>query len=190
MKATEILAKEHTLILQALETFKLAKEKLENGEHPEKVFFEKAVEFSREFSDQFHHFKEEYILFGLLAKKKDGALDLEMGALRYQHERNRFFLKNIEQSIDGYGLGNEIVTTTLLENLASYISILRRHIHKEDHLFFKLAEQELSQDEHRLLLEQFELEDQNTGRQKIYEHSKRLVAEMRSLINYVSNQPY
>ena len=107
MKATEMLANEHRLMLKALDTFTLAKKRLENGEHPEALFFKKAVEFSKTFSDKFHHFKEEFLLFGLLAQKKDGALDLEMGALRYQHERNRFFLKNIEQSIDGYDLNND-----------------------------------------------------------------------------------
>ncbi|MBW2178205.1 MAG: hemerythrin domain-containing protein [Deltaproteobacteria bacterium] len=182
MKATEILAKEHHLILRALDTFTLAKAKLENGDYPEMMFFKKAVEFSKIFSDEFHHFKEEYLMFGLLAQKKNGALDLEMGALRYQHERNRFFLKNIEHSIDGYNLHNEIAITTLLENLASYISILRRHIHKEDHLFFKLADQELTQAEHNTLTDQFLLEDQNADGHEIYERSRNLVDEMQTMI--------
>ena len=182
MKATEILANEHRLILKALDTFTLAKKRLENGEYPEGVFFKKAVEFSKTFSDKFHHFKEEFLLFGLLAQKKDGALDLEMGALRYQHERNRFFLKNIEQSIDGYDLHNEIATTTILENLASYSSILRRHIYKEDHIFFKLADQELNQEEQESLLEQFEFEDKKAGGQRIYEHNRGLVLEMQRII--------
>ena len=39
MKATEILAKEHHLILRALDTFTLAKAKLENGDYPEMIFF-------------------------------------------------------------------------------------------------------------------------------------------------------
>ena len=105
-----------------------------------------------------------------------------MGALRYQHERNRFFLKNIEQSIDGYDLHNEIATTIILENLASYSSILRRHIYKEDHIFFKLADQELNQEEQESLLEQFEFEDKKAGGQRIYEHNRELVLEMQRII--------
>ncbi len=182
MRATEILANEHSLILKALETFTIAKEKLENGDCPEATFFEKAVLFSKNFSDQFHHFKEEYLLFGLLAQKKDGALDLAMGALRYQHERNRFFIKNIEQSIPGYDPKNEIAITTILENLAPYISILRRHIHQEDHLFFKLADQELTQAEHDSLTEQFLLEDSNAGARSTYKHHRDLVDEMRAML--------
>jgi len=182
LKATKILTKEHDLILEALDTFTSARKRLEKGEFPDVSFFEKAVEFSKTFSDQGHHFKEEYLLFGLLAQKENGALDLEMGALRYQHERNRFFLNNIEESIKAYGPDNEIVATTLLENLASYISILRRHIHKEDHYLFMLADQALSDEEHKSLLKQFEIEDQKGGWQKFYQHHKQLVVEMNSIM--------
>ncbi len=92
------------------------------------------------------------------------------------------FLKNIEESITGYSPDNEIVATTVLENLSAYISILRRHIHMEDHRFFKLADTVLSKAEHKSLLEQFETQNQNTDGQTILKKNKRLVAEMRRLI--------
>lgn len=183
MKATKILKAEHLLILEALDSFVAARSRLESREFIVTNYFEKVIEFSKNFSDKFHHFKEEFLLFGLLAQKKNGDLDLEMGALRYQHERNRFFLKNIEQSLEGYDLNNEIVATTLLENLTSYISILRRHIHIEDHLLFNLADQALNEEENRSLLKQFEIEDQKAGGNKFYEYSKRLVAEMHRMIH-------
>lgn len=91
-----------------------------------------------------HHYKEEYLLFSLLASKKGGKIDLEIGALRHQHEINRRCIKKIEESIKGYETKSEIAVTTLLENLAAYISILKRHIHREDQVFFPMAEAELS----------------------------------------------
>jgi serine/threonine protein phosphatase PrpC len=51
------------------------------------LFFEKAVTFCEQFADQFHHFKEEFLLFGMLSYKKQGELDTAMGVLRYQHDR-------------------------------------------------------------------------------------------------------
>jgi hemerythrin-like domain-containing protein len=182
MKATEILVKEHMLILQGLNNLSLAKEKLEKGERPPREFFEKAVDFSRNFSDKFHHFKEEYLMFGLLAQKKDGEIDLEIGALRYQHERGREFIGKIENAIEGYSMGNEIATTTLLENLASYISLLRRHIYNEDHVFFKMAEKELTDDENKALLVQFKAEELKFEDLDFLESSRKLVKEIEALI--------
>lgn len=158
-------------------------EKLERGNGPTEAFFQKALEFSRRFTDRYHHYKEEYLLFGLLAQKKEGAIDLQTGVLRLQHERCRALLNTIEQSADEYGKGNEIATTTLLQTLAAYISILKRHIHIENHIFFKMAEEELSPEEDRLLLDQFLNEDSKPENDRIFKKSKGMLDEIGSLLN-------
>ena len=182
MKSLEIMKKEHRLIRHALDIASAAKEKLEAGERPPHEFFEKAVEFSRTFADKFHHFKEEYLMFGLLAGKKDGLYDGEIGALRYQHERCRKCIDLIENSIHGYSQRDAIATTMLLENLASYISLLKLHIYIEDHIFFPMVEKELSEDEDRMLSEQFRYEEKGTGTEDFFETSRKLILEMTTLI--------
>src|SRR4030042_615166 len=89
MEPTEVLSKEHHNILQVLEIFDKAKEELEKGNRPDHALFEKGLTFFRLFADRFHHFKEEYLMFGILAQKQEGAFDLEIGALRFQHDRCR-----------------------------------------------------------------------------------------------------
>ena len=64
-------------------------------------------------------------MFGMLAMKEECDLEGEMVALRYQHERNRHFIRQIENVLDPYADGDDIATSTLLENLASYISLLK-----------------------------------------------------------------
>ena len=183
MKATEILTREHALILQALHSLSRAQKKLEEKQQLPREFFEKALMFLREFADQFHHFKEEYLMFGLLALKKEGAFDGPIGSLRFQHERCRACIDAISSSLDGYADGDDIATTTLLENLAAYISLLRRHIYEEDQVFFKMAEKELSKEEEDLLLLQFRKEDQKLGEQTFNERNRRLLDEMERLLN-------
>ena len=183
MKATEILTREHALILQALESLSRAQKKIEENQQLPKDFFEKALVFLREFTDQFHHFKEEYLMFGLLALKKGGAFDGPIGSLRYQHERCRACIHEISNSLDGYADGDDFATTRLLENLAAYISLLRRHIYEEDHTFFKMVEKELSKEEEDILLVQFKKEDQKMGDQTFYEQNCKLLDEMEALLN-------
>ena len=182
MKATEILIEEHGLILQALENLFQAQKKIERGELLPVSFFEKALVFLREFADQFHHFKEEYLMFGLLALKKEGAFDGPIGGLRFQHERCRACLDVISKSLDGYSDGDGIATTRLLENLAAYVSLLRRHIYEEDYTFFPMADKELSKEEEDILLVQFKQEDDKMGGQKFYEQNRALLDEMKTLL--------
>jgi hemerythrin-like domain-containing protein len=182
MKSVDILIREHGLIRQALDTLSLAKETLEKGQRPPRTFFEKAVEFSKSFSDRFHHFKEEFLMFGLLSQIKEGRYDSEIGVLKYQHERGRKFIDQIEQSIEGYADGDLFATTTLLENLASYISLLKLHIHCEDHIFFQMVKKALSAEEDQALLTQFKNEEKRFGSKNFFEKSRKLVLEMEALI--------
>jgi hemerythrin-like domain-containing protein len=165
MKATEILVKEHSLILQAVDCLAQAKEKIEMYEPLPQEFFE-------------IHFKEEFLMFGLLAQKKDGAFDGPISALRFEHERCREFINKIGRSIEDYIRGDQIATATLLENLAAYISILKRHIHSEDHIFFPMVDQELSQDEKNALQLQFQKEEEKMGGRDFFINSEKMVFEM------------
>jgi len=181
MKPTEILVDEHNLIRQALDSFVLAVEKLERNERPPTEFFEKGVKFVRTFADKFHHYKEEYLMFGHLAEKNNGELDAQIDALRYQHDRGRDLIGAIDSALEGYDQGEDARTTILLENLAAYVSLLRSHIHKEDHSFYPLVDKEFSEDEQRSLLEEFHKEESKAGGQ-ILEESQKLVKEMGALL--------
>ncbi len=183
MNPIHILSQEHDLISQVLDHLTAAKEKLEISKWPPGIFFEKAIEFSANFSDKYHHFKEEYVMFGLLAQKKEGAFDVPIGILRYEHERCRSFISIIQASIEGYNKRDEIATTTLLENLAAYISILKRHIHKEEDIFFPMVQRELSHEESRTLLTQFEKEEKRIGNKDIMGTIHKLVLEMKLLLD-------
>lgn len=159
MEPTGILVQEHREILQALESFATAKAALETGGRPDPHFFETGVRFFSAFADRFHHFKEEFLMFGLLAQKKNGAVDLEIGALRFQHERCRIHLDRIHAALGGYSRKDEIATTTLLENLAAYEALLRRHIHLEDTMFFPMIQGTLTSEEKVHLRDYFQNEE-------------------------------
>lgn len=181
MKPTELLIEEHNLIRQALESMGLAIDKLETGERPPVEFFEKAVDFTRNFSDKFHHYKEEYLMFGRLAQMKKGELDAQVDALRYQHDRGRDLIAEISNALDGYAQGEDARTTILLENLAAYVSMLRRHIHREDYVFYPMVDDVLSAEDQQYLQEEFQKEKSKSG-ETIFEDSKKIVMDMGALL--------
>ncbi len=181
MEILEMLVKEHGLIRQFLDNLHLAVEKIEGGEHPPREFFEKGVKFARNFTDKYHHFKEEYLLFGLLAMKKKGQIDAQIDSLKYSHERGRSLVNELEKALDGYSQGQEAQLIGILEGLAAYISLLKQHIHREDHVFYPMAEGEISEKEQNELLKEFLKEDEKLGG-KAWEFNRRLLQEMGRLL--------
>ena len=181
MNCLEVLSNEHGLIRQYLENLNLAAEKLEEGLRPPVEFFAKAVEFSRTFTDKFHHFKEEHVLFVRLAEKKKGAIDAKLDALRYQHERGRSAVAGIDESLEGYAREDSISTTRLIEYISSYISLLRHHIHIEDHVFYPMAKEEISAEEETLIIREFEKAREKTG-ERAFEEAHKLVVDMGSML--------
>jgi hemerythrin-like domain-containing protein len=120
-------------------------------------------------------------MFVLLAQKKNGELDAKCDVLRYQHERGRNHILEIANSIEGYSKGEDIPTITLLENMAAYISLLRKHIHTEDFVLFPMIHEEVSEIENQALLKEFEREDEKFGA-NFAEDNRKLVQELAALL--------
>lgn len=181
MEPLEVLRNEHGLIRQYLEKLGRAAEKLENGEKVPRSFFDSAIEFFRTFTDRYHHFKEEHILFVRLAQKKKGEVDAALDSLRHEHERGRGVVSEIENSLDGYEQADPVYTERLMESLEAYTTLLRHHIHTEDHLFFPMARDELTDDEKKMLVEEFEKERARAGGRS-FEEAHKLLVDMGSLL--------
>jgi hemerythrin-like domain-containing protein len=181
MHPIEILADEHRLIRQALDSFSLATHKMEQGINPPVGFFEKTVEFARTFVDKRHHFKEEYLMFGRLAERHQSELDAQIESLRNQHDHGREYVSEMANALDGYAKGKDAQVTIMLENLASFTSMLRNHIHREDHVFYPMVEKDLPQEELDELAELFVKEDEKAGRGS-FERMQRLVNELVTLL--------
>jgi hemerythrin-like domain-containing protein len=182
MRSIRTLTREHSLILQQLENLGLARQRIEAGQWPPVEFFEAALAFAREFADRFHHFKEEFLLFGLVARSKEGRLDAEIGALRFQHERCRQAVEEIERALPGYRSGDEFAATALAFGLSGYVTLLRRHISLEEEIFFPLAAGVLTEEEDVELLRHFREEEERSVAGDAFERSRQRVEEMTALL--------
>ncbi len=183
MNVTQTLTDEHFLILKVLHMLSQSRKQLENGKLIPSEFYEKAMIFCSDFADQFHHFKEEFLLFGLLSYKKQGELDSAMGTLRYQHERCKNCINQIKKSLKGYENKEEMSVTFLLESLSVYVSLLGRHIYLEDRIFFPMAEKALSQEEKESLIKQFSDEEIRLGtREFIFERNQIIVDDLEQIM--------
>ena len=184
MDPLETLTNEHGLIRQYLDNLTLAAGHIEDGRRPPSTFFENAVEFSRTFADKFHHFKEEHILFVRLAQKRQGEIDAQLEALRHQHERGRELVTGIANALEGYAADDPNATVALLEHIGAYTSLLRHHIHTEDHVFFPMARSTLDAAEMRELeTEYLKIQAKHGG--NTFERSHKLVVDMGSALTHI-----
>lgn len=182
MGPIQILSSEHDVIRKALDNLSLAIELIENEEFVNTDFFDKWLSFYRKFILNYHHFKEEHVMFKELAQKKEGALDGQIESLRYQHERGRNLINEISRSLKGYSKNDEIDTTILLENLAAYVSLLRHHIHREEHIFYPMVDKIFTDGEKQGLVEEFDLEDKKAGEENL-KTSLDLLREMGEILS-------
>jgi hemerythrin-like domain-containing protein len=118
----------------------------------------------------------------MLAQKKEGRLDADIGALRYQHERCRKAMMEIERALPGYGSKDEFAATALAMGLSAYVSLLRRHICLEDRVFFPLAATVLSEEDDQSLVMHFAEEQTRQAGYDVMVESRRQVQAMRDLL--------
>jgi hemerythrin-like domain-containing protein len=150
------LIEEHGLILRGLDLLTTAAERIVRNQNPPKEFFEKAVDFTFNFTNRFHHYKEEIVMFGFLAQKHQGEIDAEIERLRSQHGVLHDYMNEISQSLDAYSKNIESEVRRLHRNLSEYIETLRRHINAENGIFYPLVAKTLTGDEMLGLTEEFE----------------------------------
>lgn len=163
MKAIEVIHDEHRVIIDFVDKVQVSLELLGKGEHPPKRFFELATQFARDYIDRFHHYKEELVLFVKLAEKMGGKIDAHIDSLREQHNRSRFYVSEVRQSLDGYERGNRALINKLFLNLGNYNSLQRAHLNRENHIFIPLIAREFSEMEQEEFVDLFHHEEEKLG---------------------------
>jgi hemerythrin-like domain-containing protein len=139
MKTTDILMNEHQIILKNLDELKiLLDEKLIEKIHS----IENKIKFIQVYADHFHHAKEEDIYFPWMKSKNS---DLEHGPLHCmldEHDQGRAMVQLASLKLEEYKkTKNENALTEVKNTLLPFIYLLQSHIHKEDEILYRIAEQ-------------------------------------------------
>jgi len=172
-KALEVLYHEHETIKSVIGYRKKINALAKKNPAKFKYIVTELIGFFRGYADNYHHFKEEKILFPLLCEKnpslKDNSVVEEMLG---NHDNFRDKVKSIESNAES---GNYIESDELLED---YLDMLIDHISVEDDELFLMAEKLLNETE----LEKLHIDFQNidkemgldvkTGYEKIHEKLK------------------
>ena len=77
-----------------------------------------------------------------------------------------------------------IKTGELLENVAAYASLLRHHIHLEDHVFYPMARKTLTEQELETIGLEFDKQQEKHG-QDTFERCHKMVVDMGSIVTHL-----
>ena len=139
-----------------------------------------AVDFFRNFADRCHHGKEEAHLFPALEAKGFPREGGPTGVMLYEHEQGRAHLRGMDENIDAAAAGEAAAIGQFVVHAEGYVSLLREHIYKEDHILFQLANRTLADEDQQALLAAFgkvEAEEMGAATHETYLKIARELAE-------------
>lgn len=149
--ATKNLENDHVNILRLIDVMeKMLFVKSTNIEH-----FDTAVNLIKSYADNYHHAKEENLLFPMMINKGFSKEQGPVSVMLHDHTEGRSFVKAMIESILSYKEGKENAIAVVYENMQGYIVLLRSHIAKENNVLFRMADKILSESEQQFLLNEF-----------------------------------
>jgi hemerythrin-like domain-containing protein len=156
----KVLFDEHETIVNAIDTAQQAKSLIGKDDTAYEKLIRQLIGFFRDYADQYHHFKEEEILFPEMAKRNELLADGVIMEMFENHADFREMIKNIEKSL------NEKQYQQAQQQLEKYTEALLDHIAVENDEVFQSAESIFSDEELEKIYFRFEDRDRDLGNAK------------------------
>lgn len=141
-EAIEILKAEHRVFRRFLDLFELELAAFEAGRSPRYELLEMLLDYFTSFPDEWHHRKED-LIYDVLVTRSDLARPA-LDDLRADHDRLAAGARQFGEHISELRQGSDLPMEVIVETGAVYTRLLRRHMVKEDNVFFPMAERQLT----------------------------------------------
>ena len=164
MKCTDVLIKEHKIILRALDVVDQMAARVAEHQPVDVEDVETLLQFLRKFADDVHQAKEESALFPELMRTS-AATEPALKQMLFEHDKERSLVEGLEDSL-------RTKKGVEFAQFASRLTdLLRNHIHKEDFILFEIVDRSLSPEQ----------DDRVTAALNQFQISPELLADLRRL---------
>ena len=144
LKAIDIMMMEHKNILRMLQVTRKYCLKILKNEPVDYQDFYKIIDFVRNYADKHHHGKEEIMLFNRMSEELGSAAEkLVKHGMLVEYDLGRLHMSDLEEALKKLESGDEEAKLDIIAAAMGYVNLLKRHIHKEDNVVFKFAENNL-----------------------------------------------
>ncbi len=147
MDAIQLMIDEHVNIKRMLTVVRNVSFKIMNGSEICYEDFEQIIDFIRNYADNYHHGKEEKMLFNRMIEEIGtvGEKLVKYGML-IEHDLGRLFIQDLELALDKVKNGEEFAKIDVIANAVGYTNLLTRHIDKEDTVVYQFAKKQLKEE--------------------------------------------
>jgi hemerythrin-like domain-containing protein len=185
MRATDILEREHQLVLPFLDALEVAARRIESRQQSSAPqlrpsFFLDASEFIKSFVDGCHHRKEEGLFFPALEAAGVPQLGGLMGEILAEHDECRRLSLQVRACAERLANGDPGSRATLAWNTLAFIRLIRPHLAKEEAALFPFADKTLSAGQQDMLAVEFERIETEHQEQELYRRCRSLAQNLRS----------
>jgi hemerythrin-like domain-containing protein len=150
------LVEEHETILAVAELARRQAVAIQRGEPVKAAKVGQILDFIRTFADAYHHGKEENLLFVRMEQRGFSRQVGPLAVMLVEHEQGRQFVRQAAAALDAAAAGNAEACGAVAAGLSGWAELIQGHIEKENHVLYPMAQGVLSQEEFRLLGEEFE----------------------------------
>ena len=148
MKCTELLERDHEVILRGVGVLEEMASRVKRGESVDPRDIECIVRFLKIFEDEHHQTKEESALFPVLIKNA-GNQHEKLRHMLFEHDQERSLAEGLEDALKTRSDADFVHFANRLATL------LRGHIYKEEFALFALIEMSLSNEQDDSVVAEF-----------------------------------
>jgi hemerythrin-like domain-containing protein len=147
----KILSEEHQNILKVVEHLEKKCDLYNSGEEINYDFIEDVLDFIVNYADKFHHAKEEELLFKEFQKAiNSGSTHCNpLEQMYHEHDVGRGYVTEIKKGL------SEKNEKKIISNARDYINLIRDHIFKEDNILYPMADETLTKEVKKTMLNKF-----------------------------------
>ena len=169
--ATQNLEDDHIFILRLIDVM----DTMTTHAAPDIAHLEEAVELIKDYADGLHHSKEENLLFPLLEERGFSPTQGPVAVMLHEHAVGREYVKGISDNIQLLKEGDLSALNMVYANIHGYSELLQNHIHKENNMLFRMADNTLTDLDQQVLKVQFEHLNESNPNLKKSDFIKRIV---------------
>jgi hemerythrin-like domain-containing protein len=152
---------------------------LESSNKP--VLLDKAeefIDFIQKFADEFHHAKEEDLLFRYLAAPGVLTHCNPLPQMLAEHDLGRKYVQGMKDSLINKDMDR------LIESTREYARLLKEHIQKEDNILYPMAENGIADPEKNTLRNEYNNVETQIGAQNVWNEYEKKFVELESYLNH------
>jgi hemerythrin-like domain-containing protein len=112
------------------------------------------LDFTRRFTDDCHHGKEERSLFPALRERSEQSGSL-IAAMLLEHEGARRRIATLSDALPAARTGDAAALAAVADSLDNYVSLLTSHIAKEHHILFPMVDRLFTEDDQQRVAAEF-----------------------------------